>query len=53
MIQPVLDAFELDYDTDAQAMQLVALIDDNVSYPVYHFKALYARARPWHGCGLT
>jgi hypothetical protein len=49
-IQPVLDAFGLNYDLDPEAMQLVALINDNASYPIYQFKMTYARARPWQMC---
>jgi PAP2 superfamily len=49
-IQRVLDEFGLNYDLDPQALQLVALINDNASYPIYQFKKTYARARPWQMC---
>lgn len=49
-IQPVLDAFGLDYDLDPEAMKLVGVINDNASYLIYRFKARYARARPWQMC---
>lgn len=49
-IQPVLDAFGLDYDLDPEAMKLVGVINDNASYLIYRFKARYGRARPWQMC---
>jgi hypothetical protein len=49
-IQPVLDAFDLGYDLDPEAIKLVGVINDNASYLIYRFKVRYGRARPWQMC---
>jgi hypothetical protein len=45
---PVLEAFKLNYGGDPPARALVLIVNHNLRYPVFHFKAEYKRSRPWH-----
>lgn len=55
MLLPVLTECGLDYETNPAATDVMSLINDSASVVVYHFKAVYARARPWQAtaCGKT